>query len=460
MTVRWKQIGRASIGLMAAAFLASGVGLLTAQTGSAALGAQASPRVLVTKVATEITPVVADQIGDGVSRAEGGAYAAYVIELDTPGGLDSSMRAIVQDILASEVPVIVFVAPQGARAASAGAIITIASHVAIMAPGTSIGSATPVGLQGEDLEAKVVNDAAAYSESLARLRGRDTGFAVAMVRDGQSATAEAAVERNVVDATATSLDDALLAADGKAVIVAGGREVNVSTAGAAVERYDFGPFRRILQFLANPNLAFLLLTLGTLGLIYELATPGVGIAGSVGVVSIVLALFSLAVLPVNAVGLILLAVAAALFVGELFAPGIAGFAFGGAVALVLGAVFLFDDAEGARVNLAVALPSAIVMGVLSVLAGRLVLRSHRQPTVSSGTGLLLGQTVPVQEIDDAGQSGRAFIDGAWWKVRTIGPRLVQDAQATVTAMEGLTLIVTPAGPVDSTPTPDQADTER
>ena len=407
---------------------------------------------------------MADQIDDGVSRASDGGYSAYIIDLDTPGGLDSSMRDIVQDILASEIPVIVYVSPQGARAASAGAIITTASHVAIMAPGTSIGSATPVGLQGEDLEAKVVNDAAAYAESLARLRGRNTKFAVAMVRDGQSVTAEQAAQHDVVDGVAASLDEALRLADGRTVTVAGDREVTLSTAGAVVERYDLGLFRRILQALANPNLAYLLLTIGTLGIIYELATPGVGIAGTVGVVAIIVALFSLAVLPVNAVGLILMAVAAALFVAELFAPGIAGFAFGGAAALVLGAVFLFDDTEGAAVDLGVALPSAIVMAVLAIIAGRLVVRSHRRPTVASGVGVLVGHAVTVQDVESTSEShgkrGRAFIDGTWWNVRTSGPSLTEGGGATVEAVDGLTLVVSPAGSVDAQTEGDQSDAER
>lgn len=431
---------------VAVACLAAVLGIVGAASGAGA-GVIEQPRVLVTEIATEITPVVADQIRDGVNSAGQDGYAAFVIELDTPGGLVTSTREIVQYVLASRVPVIVHVSPEGARAASAGAIITLASHVAVMAPGTAIGAATPVALDGDLDEAqarKITEDTAAYTKSLAELRDRDAEFAVAMVVDGSSIAVDDAVARGVVDGKAATLGDALELADGLRVEVAG-TDVIVATAGATVDRYDMGLFRQIQQVLANPNLAFILLTLGTLGLIYELASPGVGIAGAVGAVSLVLALFSLAILPVNVVGLLLLGVGVALFVGELFAPGFAGFAAGGAVAFVLAAVFLFDEAEGVAVDPAVAIPTAVVLAILAMIAGRLVIRSQRQPTRSSGAGLYTGRSVTVGDVAEADETrGRAFVDGSWWRLRSTGDPLHKGQQVEILAVDGLTFIVAPA----------------
>lgn len=398
-------------------------------------------RVLATEIATPITPVVADHVESALARAEEDGYAAYVIELDTPGGLVTSMRDIVGDILASPVPVIVYVSPDGARAGSAGAIITFASHVAVMAPGTTIGAATPVGLEGAEVPDKVVNDAAAQAEALARLRGRNVEFAVDTVREGRSAAVDEALELGVVEAQAASLEEALTVADGRRVTVAGEREVTVRTGGAAVDRADLGFVRRVLQALADPNIAFLLLTLGTLGLIYELATPGIGVAGATGVVALLLALFSLSVLPVDVVGLLLLAVAVALFVAEVLAPGIAGFGFGGAVVLVLASAFLFDEAEGASVDLSAAVPLAVVTFALVVVAGRLAFRARRAPSISTGPEHLTGRVVPVKEAD--GDTGRTYTEGAWWSLRSPAGPLRAGQTVRVVRVDGLELVVEP-----------------
>jgi membrane-bound serine protease (ClpP class) len=435
---------------MVGGWLVAGLGESSASSPS-----PGSRHVLVTRVATEITPVVADHLDEGMARAEQEGAAAYLVELDTPGGLAESMREIVQNILASNVPVIVYVAPEGARAASAGAVITLASHVALMAPATSIGAATPVGLQGEDLSDKIVNDAAAQTESLARLRGRDVAFAGAMVRQGQSLAVDQAVDRNVVDGQASSLVEALQVAHGRTVQVAG-TQVTLNTADVTTERQHFGWIRQVQQFLANPNLAFLLFTIGALGLIYELASPGVGVAGAVGAVSLVLALFGVAVLPVTAAGLLLLAVATGLLVAELFAPGIGGFAIGGGVVLVLAAMFLFDETQGVSVDLEIALPIALVMIALAVLAGRVALRSQRGRTRASGKGLLIGTQVTVHEVYPApggGSRGRAFTDGTWWQVHS-DDELSDGQRVQVNDMTGVTLVVRP---LDQPPIPQHEE---
>ncbi len=424
--------------------LCAAVGLLLLGTATADAAQASRPRVLVTTVDGAITPVIADHLADGVSRAEDEGYESYVIRLDTPGGLDTSMREIVQRILASRVPVVVYVSPPGARAASAGAIITFSAHVAAMAPGTAMGASTPVDLEGGDVERKVVNDAAAFAESLARLRGRNVGFAGQTVREGRSVPADEAVEIGAVDLLAGSVDQLLAQADGRSVEVApGARRVTLRTAGAAVDQHDMGLLRRIQQRLADPNLAFLFLSIGTLGIIYELASPGVGPGGIVGVTLILLALFSLSVLPVSAVGLLFLGLAAALFVVELFAPGVGVGAAGGTVALVLGGLFLFRDTPGLGVSLAVILPVAAVVGAAVLLAGRLVVRSQRGSSRATGAGLFVGRALTVARVTDGG--GQAFVEGAWWRLRSTGPPLVQGARVRVVDVDGLDLVVEAAG---------------
>jgi membrane-bound serine protease (ClpP class) len=402
----------------------------------------AAPRVLVTTLSTPITPVIADHVAEGLRRAQDGGYAAYVIELDTPGGLVTAMRDIVSGILASDVPVIIYVSPAGARAGSAGAIISLAAHVLVMAPGTTIGAATPVGLEGGRVSDKIVNDAAAQAVALANLRGRDAAFAEQAVRDGRSITVGEALDLGVADGRATDLSGALRVADGLNVTVAGDREVTVSTAGATVERQDLSLFTRVLQILSDPNLTFLLLTLGVLSVIYELATPGVGVAGTIGAVSLVLALFSMSALPVTAVGVLLLLLAVGLFAAEAFAPGTAGFALGGAVVLLLSSFFLFDSAEGLSVDPAVAVPLALVLLVGAVVAGLMVARTRHLPSTTTGADLLTGRTVRLTEAD--GATGRAFTEGAWWSVRSTGATLVPGGTVTVVGLDGLVLLVEPA----------------
>jgi membrane-bound serine protease (ClpP class) len=398
------------------------------------------PSVLVTTLAEPITPVIADHLADGVARAEADGHDAYIVELDTPGGLDVSTRQIVQSILNAEVPVVVYIAPPGGRGASAGAIITLSSHVAAMAPGTTIGSATPVDLEGGEVIDKVLEDAAAYSEELARLRDRNTDFAVDMVREGRSATAERALELGVVDVVATSLPELLDEIDGREVELIDGSTVTLRTAGATVEQQDLSFARRVLQWLANPNVAFIFMSIGTLGIIYELASPGIGGGGVIGAVALILGLFSLAVLPVSAVGIIFLLLAAALFIGELFAPGIGVFAALGTVSLLLAALFLFtDEGPGVQLSLAAVLPVAIVMFLAVVVAGRLAMRARAAPTSADLT--FAGVEAEVRLTHDEAQ---AFVAGAWWTVRPESGERLHDGQLVrVLRREDLELVVEP-----------------
>jgi membrane-bound serine protease (ClpP class) len=394
--------------------------------------------VLVTRIDGTITPVVADHLVDGVAAAERDGHAAYLIELDTPGGLDASMREIIKAFLGADVPVVVYVTPSGARAASAGALITFAANLAAMAPGTTIGAATPVALQGGEISDKVLNDAAAFAETVAAQRGRNTDFAIDTVREGRAVTAEEAVRLDAVDLLAASRAELLQELDGRSVKVANGNSVILRTAGAATVEQDFGLFRRLLQLLADPNLAFLFLSLGTLAIVYELANPGVGFGGIAGAIFLLLGFFALSVLPINLVGLLLLALAAALFVAELFVPGVGVFAAGGTVALVLGGLFLFEGSV--RIDPAVLVPVALVVGGGSVVAGRLAWRARRAPSVSGREGLL-GRQVTVRTTE--GATGQVLLDGAWWTVRSRNGPLAPGQTVRVVDLDGLELIVDP-----------------
>jgi len=420
------------------------IGVVGAFAGEAQAQDGPTRSVLATTVADPITPVIAGHIEDGIARAERDRAAAYVIELDTPGGLDTSMRAIVQDILASEIPVIVYISPQGARGASAGAIITFAAHVAAMAPGTAIGAATPIsGQGGEDLDAKVVNDAIAYATALAELHGRDVEFITDTVREGRSASASEALELGAIDVVATSVGELLVAVDGTVVDVGPtGRQVRLDTAGTSIERHEMGVLREIQQFLADPNIAFLLLSIGTLGLIYELATPGLGVGGALGLTFILLAMFGLAVLPVGAAGIMFLVLAAALFIAEVAAPGIGLAAAGGALSMVLSGLFLIDEAPGIEISVAVIVPSAVVIGSFVVIAGRISLRSRRAPSSTTGPGLLVGRQATVR-LSGAGE--QVFVQGAWWGIRPADPHetVTDGSRVEVVGLDGLTLVVEP-----------------
>jgi len=346
------------------------------------------------------------------------------------------MRDIVQSFLLSRVPVVVWVAPQGARAASAGAIITISAHVAAMAPGTAIGAATPVDLQGGDISTKIINDAAAYAESLAKLRGRNVEFAVSAVRKGTSIAADEAVRIGAVDLIAATRPALLRAIDGREVKLSGGAGVTLRTSGAEVDRYELRGFRSVLQWLADPNLAFLFLSIGTLAIIYELANPGIGAGGIVGVILIVTAMFSLSVLPVNAVGAILMLLSLGLFVAEVLTPGVGVFAAGGTASLLLGGVFLFRGSVG--VDLGVSIPIALVVGACAVVFTRLAWRSRHLPSQAGAPGLVGARGV-VRAAD--GLTGDVFVNGAWWRARSASGPLVVGSEVRVLELDGLTLIV-------------------
>jgi membrane-bound serine protease (ClpP class) len=418
-------------------WLAAWAGATIALTPGAA-GQGAGRTILVTSVRGPITPIIADHLSESLARAVADGHHALLVELDTPGGLDTSMREIVQAFLGAQVPVIVYVAPPGARAGSAGTFITMAAHVAAMAPGTAIGAATPVDLEGGQTSQKVVRDAAAYAESIARLRDRDVTFATQAVTEGRSEPAEVAVAIGAVDLIAENRVKLLRAIDGRTVRIDAGTDVTLRTAGAVPVDHQLGLFRRILQWLADPNLAFLFLSLGTLAVLYEVANPGIGGGAVVGVILIVLALFALSVLPVNAVGAILLVLGFILFVAELFVPGIGVLAAGGTAAVLLGGLFLFRGQFG--VDPVVLVPTGVLLGGGTVLLARVAWRSRTAPTVS-GTGAIVGSTGKVQVAE--GATAQVKVQGVWWGARSAHGPLSPGQRVRVVGMDGLELAVEP-----------------
>ncbi len=330
----------------------AGLLLLACGGGSAEPGA-----VHVSELDNDIGPVTADFVDRALDRAEENDAAVWILELDTPGGQVTATDDIVQRIEEARVPVVVFVSPAGARAASAGTFITMSGHVAVMAPSTQIGAATPVGGGGEDIEGslgeKVTNDAVADIRGIAHLRQRNEEWAESAVREAVSVPAEEAVSLNVVDFIALDLADLIVQLEGREVVLAGfvdgepaGPSTTLRTAGTPIARTDMNLFENVLDVIADPNIAFLLLSLGGLALLIELFSPGLVGPGVIGVIMLVLAFFSLDVLDTNVAGIVLLILAFVLFVVEVFVAGFGVFGIAGIISLFLGGLLLISDSPG------------------------------------------------------------------------------------------------------------------
>jgi membrane-bound serine protease (ClpP class) len=428
--------------LRVAVVLAAVLSGLTAMAGQALAQAD-GPTVATTEVQGPITPVIADHLEDTIEDAAAAGHQALVITLDTPGGGLDPTRSIVQTFLDAPLPVVVHVAPSGADAGSAGTFVTYAAHVAAMAPATTIGAATPVSLEGQEVGDKIVNNTVAFAEAIAEARDRDPEFAAQSVRDGRSITAAVAVEEGVVDLEVGPLSDLLEEIDGLEVEVRDST-VTLQTAGASTVEMNLSGTRALLQLLANPNLAFIFTTLGTLGILYEIANPGMGLGGIIGAICLVLLMFSIAVLPVAWAGVALLLLAMAMFIAELFMPGVGVGAAGGTIALLLGGIFLFETPTGISLDWWVLIPTVITAFVLSVLAGRLVARAHRGPS-RVASDYLIGRTVTVERASEGQPRGR--LDGTWWQLTPNADDVaLRDGERyTVVDRDNLQLIVAPEG---------------
>lgn len=367
--------------------------------------------VMVLEVRGVIDPVVAQYVEQGIDAANNASAGLVVIQMDTPGGLDTAMRDIVQAILNSDVPVAVFVTPSGARAASAGVFITMAAHVAVMAPGTNIGAAHPVDLsQGEmsaTMEDKVTNDAAAYIQAIAQERGRNADWAQEAVRQSASLAAQQALESQVVDLVADDLADLLTKLDGHTVTIRGS-EVSLELAAAAVEEYPMTWLQVIAHGLVDPNIAYILLSLGTIALIAEFYHPGAILPGVTGVISLILAFVALGSLPVNWGGIALIGLAFILFILDIKVAGFA-LSIAGAVSFVVGSLLLFSPFRPnpptmPRLSVSpwlLAGMTALLVGFFS-LALTAALRAQRQTVLMSTQGLVGMAGIAVTDLDPQG----------------------------------------------------------
>ena len=398
-------------------FLALAATLLLCATASAASAPTERPRVLAVKFENDVNPVTQDYVNDQIDRANEEGYDAVVILLDTPGGLATSMKKIYTKELASEVPVVVYVAPPGARAASAGVWIGQAGDILAMATATNIGSSTPVSVGGEDIQKdlrnKVVNDAAASLRELARTHDRNVRWADAAVRRGENLGATEALQMNVIDVMAPTLPALLDKIDGTKTVPKG---IVLNTADAEVTNVDMSAWQKILDTLIDPNLIVLFMSIGTLGIIVELWNPGLIFPGTVGAISLILGLFGLQVLPISAAGLLLMLLAFAFFAAEAFVPSHGALTVAGAVCFVLGALLLFEPAgETYKVSLpAVIAIAATLAGVMALVAFKIV-QVRRAPVVT-GDSELLGQVGVVRE--KLSPTGIVFVRGELWQART------------------------------------------
>ena len=446
--------------------------LACAALALAALPVLAAPApVVVLSVEGAIGPASADYLVRGLARAREDGAQLVVLVIDTPGGLDTSMRDIIKAILASPLPVASFVAPSGARAASAGTYILYASHIAAMAPGTNLGAATPVQVGGQPgtppqppaspdtdkdkgkdgaaepsgdvMSRKQVNDAAAYIRGLAQLRGRNAEWAELAVRESASLAAEEALRLKVVDYLAADLAALLRQLDGKTLEVAGQR-LTLHTAGAELVQRQPDWRTRLLAVITNPSVALILMMLGVYGLFFEFSSPGHGVGGVLGAICLILALYSLQLLPVNYAGMALILLGIVFMTAEAFLPSFGALGIGGVVAFVVGALILIDtEVPGFGIPLALILALAIVSAVLIAFIAGMALKARRRMSVAGDAGLVgsLARVVRI-EADDA-RCGWVQLQGERWQVRS-AQALRSGEEVRVTARHGVLLEVVAA----------------
>lgn len=417
--------------------------LVVAAVSAAGLAAALAeaPQVEVITYDGVINPVAAEYVTEAIGAAAERRAEALILKLDTPGGLDSSMRTIVKALLASEVPVIVYVAPTGARAASAGVFITLAAHRAAMAPGTNIGAAHPVAMGGgtmdEEMTRKVENDAAAYIKSIAERRGRNVQWAEDAVRKSVSATEQEALTLKVIDLVAPDLPSLLDRLDGMEVATAVGTR-RLATKGAQVIERPMGRRLRILSVLSDPNVAYILMLVGIYGLIFELSNPGAIFPGVVGGIALILAFYAFQTLPINYAGLLLIGLAVLFFVAELTVPSYGLLTAGGVIALTLGSLMLVrGDLPGFGLSWGVVAPAVILTVLFFAVMLRYAWRSQSAKTTTGVEGLIGAVAVAKTAI---APRGSVVLQGELWDASS-AESIAAGESVEVVAVEGLMLIV-------------------
>lgn len=417
----------------------------------------ADREVVVGHIEGTITPVMARYVDRVIKEAEKDDAIAVVFEMDTPGGLSSAMDDIIRDILESDVPVVVYVTPRGARAASAGVYISYAAHVSAMAPGTNIGSASPImigadgstGSTDDTLERKITNDAVAQIKNLAELRGRNAEWAESAVRDAVNITADEAVALGVIDLTAPDLDSLIAMIDGRTVQLESGAEV-LETSSYSTDDVDMSLAEQLLQLLADPTIAYLLISLGLLGIYVELSSPGITFPGIFGTISVIIGLFSLGTVPVNWTGILLMVFAFILFAAEIYVPSFGTLTIGGVVSFVIGSYLLLgeDAPPGYEIGRPVIWAVTGCMVAFSLFLGASVLKTRLSPPVT-GKEMLIGSTGIVRQSLDP--DGVVLVFGELWSARlepTGSKPLPVDQIVTVTRVHGLRIGVRAATEVE------------
>ena len=375
----------------------------------------AGPHVDLITIDGTINPAVADFIHESVGRSKSNGARALIIQLDTPGGLVESTRLIVKEMLAAPVPILVYVAPSGARAGSAGVFITLAAHVAAMAPATNIGAAHPVGGSGEEIKGamgdKILNDMAAFSETIAQKRGRNTEWAIQAVRKSVSITETEALKKKVIDIVARDVTDLLDQAHGRKVDVNGSKQ-ELSIKNARVVPYEMSLKQRILNSIAHPNIAYLLMMAGILGLYMEFSHPGTIFPGVAGAICLLLAFASLQLLPINYTGLALMVFGVGLLVGEAFFPSFGVLGIGGIISLALGSLLLFDtETSDFGVDRSIVFTAVATLGSFVLAVSYLVFRSQKAKP-SLGIEGLIGEVGLARE--KLSPRGMVFVHGEYW----------------------------------------------
>ena len=421
------------------------------QTSSSEEHLADTPQIYRIVLESSINPATADFIREAIAKAKESGARALIIQMDTPGGLLESTKLIVKDLLGAPLPTIVYVGPSGASATSAGVFITLAANIAAMAPGTTIGAAHPVGGQGEtiegDMREKVENFAASLVKSIAEKRGRNADWAEKAVRESVSITEREALEKNVIDIVATDINDLVKQIDGRQVTI-DGEVVTVQTKDAAVVDGDMSLKQRIINMIADPNIAYLLMMAAMLGLYVEFTNPGLFFPGIVGAISLVLALTALQVIPINNTGLALIILGMLLLGGELFVPSFGLLGIGGIIAFILGSLLVFESpTSDLHINTQIVYAAGATLGLLVLITGVLITRSQRRK-VSLGREGIIGETGEVRRtIGRKGTQGLVHVHGEYWKALTDDDdEIAVGEEVVVLANEGMTVRVRKRNP--------------